>query len=329
MQISSKWFSVIVTLLSLLALTASPLLAVESNGGQGKAAVVNGSEITKDDFNREVQTVLQRFAGMGQVPDEAQLAELREAVLAKMIETLLLYQKAQKEGFTVSDQAVTEELNNIKSRFPSEEQFTQSMLAMNITEAELKSQIKQGLTIEKFLDQQFMQKVEVSKSEAKAFYEENKEEFRQPELVKASHILVSFPAGAGEEAKKEALQQIKAIQDDLQEGGDFAALAREHSQCPSGAEGGDLGYFGRGQMVPEFEQAAFGLEPGQVSDIVETQFGYHLIKVEDKKAAGLVSFEETEENIREHLKQQKAREEIEAYLLQARKDATIEIPAES
>jgi peptidyl-prolyl cis-trans isomerase C len=313
-----------VVLVVVAVFVSGPVSAAEQDKTQGKVAVVNGAVITQEELDREVQAVTQRFAGMGQMPNEEQLAELKEAVLNKMIETKLLFQKAQEEGFTVSDEAVAKEVAEIKTRFPSEEQFGKSMAAMGISEPELKAQLKQGLTIEKFLEQKFVQKVAVSDEEARKFYTENQEDFKQPEMVRASHILISVPSDADEKTKKAAREKIAGIKKQLDEGADFAALAKEHSQCPSSAQGGDLGSFGKGQMVPAFEKAAFALEPGQVSDIVETQFGFHLIKVQEKKPEGTVAFEEAKDRIKDFLKQQKVKEQIESYLAEEKGKAKIE-----
>jgi peptidyl-prolyl cis-trans isomerase C len=314
-------------LITLLVLIAIPASGKEA--GSQRAAVVNGSVITKNDFEREVQVVLQRSGGLQQVPDAAQMNRLREAVLDQMIGARLLYLKAQEEGFTVSDKVVNEELTVFKTRIPSEEQYKQWMLEMNLTEAELKSRLKQDLTIKKFLDKKFVEKASVSNAEADKFYKENKEKFRQPEAVLASHIFAAFPPGADEEARNAARQKIAAVHKQLKEGRDFAVLALEYYKEEAAPAPGYLGYIYKGQVEPAFEKAAFALKPGQVSDMVETKSGYHLIKIWEKKPEELIAFEQAEEDIKDFLKQQKVQEGIDAYLLQARKNAKIEIPAAS
>jgi peptidyl-prolyl cis-trans isomerase C len=328
MQLEIKHLHRLLALIALLVLVASPVSAKE-NSGEKRAAVVNGSAITKKDFEREIQVVLQRSGGMEQLPNGAQMGKLREAVLDQMIGTRLLYLKAQEEGFTVNDKLVNEELASFKSQIPSEEQYSKWMLEMNITEADLKARLKQDLTIKKFLEKKFVEKATVSGAEADKFYKENKERFKQPEAVLASHIFVPFPAAADEAARKAARQEIAAIHKQLKEGRDFAVLALEfYKEVPAPAPG-YLGYVYRGQVEPAFEQAAFALKPGEVSDIVETQSGYHLIKIWEKKPEELVSFQDAEEDIKEFLKQQKVKEGIEAYVIQARKDAKVEIMPES
>ena len=138
---------------------------------------------------------------------------------------------------------------------------------------------------------------EVKEDELKEFYEEKKEFYTTPEMVNAKHILV------------EEEDTIAKVVKELEEGKTFEDLAKEYSTCPSNERGGDLGEFGRGQMVPEFEEAAFKLEVGQVSEPVKTQFGYHLIKLENKIEAGVSEFEEVKEQIKQQIlamKQQEA-----------------------
>jgi peptidyl-prolyl cis-trans isomerase C len=329
MKVQFSYLHKSLALAAFLVLMVSPASAKENSGPQKKAAVVNGSVITKNDFEREVQVVLQRSGGMEQIPDGAQMVKLREAVLDQMIGTRLLYLKAQEEGFTVNDKVVSEELSFFKSRIPSEEQFSRWMLEMNITEPELKARLKQDLTIKKFLEKKFVEKVAVSGAEADKFYKENQERFKQPEAVLASHIFVPLPAAANDGAKKTARQEIAAIHKQLKEGRDFAVLALEFYKDVPAPAPGYLGYVYRGQVEPAFEQAAFALKPGQVSDIVETRSGYHLIKIWEKKPEELVSFQEAEEDIKEFLKQQKVKEGIEAYMVQAKKNAKVEIMPES
>ncbi|MEJ2033189.1 MAG: peptidylprolyl isomerase [Deltaproteobacteria bacterium] len=318
-------------LVLLAVFAASSVLAAEQDNTQKKAAVVNGSVITRNDFNREVKVLTNRFSAMGQKPNEQQMAELKEAVLNKMIEGKLLFQKAQEEGTIVNDKAVADKLAQIKTRFPNEEKFNQSMASMGVSEADLKSQIKQGLTIQKFLDHKFIQKIKVSDKEAQKFYEENKDKFKQPEMVRASHILIKCPKDADENTKKAARKKIEEIKKQLDQGADFAELAKKDSQGPSSSKGGDLGFFRRGQMVPAFEKAAFALKPGQVSDVVETQFGYHLIKVQEKKPGGTLSFADAKDRIKQFLEKKEVKEQVETYLAELKKKSKIEtfLPAKA
>ena len=143
--------------------------------------------------------------------------------------------------------------------------------------------------------------------------------------VKASHILIRVDPGADESAKKASRSELERIQKRVKKGEDFAALAREFSQGPTGIKGGDLGYFSRGRMVKSFEEAAFALNPGDVSGIVETRFGYHLIKVTDKREEGVIGFDEVKDRLHEGLKRVAVQEEVGKHVAELRKKADLEI----
>ena len=177
-------------------------------------------------------------------------------------------------------------------------------------------------TIGALLDQE----VKVSaadEAECRAFYEQNPASFQQGESASASHILFSLENGAVEslvKAKAEGiLAQVKANPDH------FASLAKDHSTCPSGQEGGSLGQFGRGQMVPEFENAVFSTAPGEIApDLVETQFGYHIIQVTDRQGGEPVAFDEVKERLQEFLSEMAGRKANHAYIATLLAAATIE-----
>jgi peptidyl-prolyl cis-trans isomerase C len=196
---------------------------------------------------------------------------------------------------------------------------------MNLSEAEIKFQITKGLAIQQFIDTKFVQKITVSNDETKAHYNNNPDLFKQPEQVRAMHILVMVDPQATAEQKAAARKKLKDVLKRLGKGEDFETLAKEYSEGPSGAKGGDLGYFSRGQMVPPFEAAAFALKSGEVSDIVETRFGYHLIKVVDKKPGLTMSYEEVKDNLKQYMKRQKVQEQVKLYIEKLHKKAKVEM----
>lgn len=164
---------------------------------------------------------------------------------------------------------------------------------------------------------------EVDEASCRSFYDENSANFMQGEMAAASHILFTPGEGLGASLVKAKAEGILA---DLQKNpAAFTALAREHSACPSGKEGGALGQFGRGQMVPEFEQAVFSTEPGQITpELIETQFGYHIIQVTDRKGGDLVSFDEVKERLQAYLTDMEGRKATHAYLADLVKTADIQ-----
>ena len=302
----------------------NPLLAADAEvGTQGKVATVNGIDISRKDYNREVKLYKDRVARSGRTLDEQQAKIIGDQILDRMIESELLYQESRKQGVQIEPETVDQQFNEIKQRFASEEEFAKAIDQMDMTEAGVRAQIKRGLAINELVKTRIADKIEVTEEESRSFYDSHPELFKQPEQVKASHILIKVEPDAEAEKKTAAGKKIEQIQARLEKGEDFATLARENSEGPSAAKGGDLGYFKRGTMVKSFEDAAFALEVNQVSDVVETTFGYHLIKVFDKKPEQTTAYTEVKGDLQKHLKQQKLKLEVDTYLDGLRKTATI------
>ena len=301
-----------------------PSSAQEKQPPKANVAAVNGTAISQGDFDRELNMVQQRFTGMGKTLNDDQLQALKTDVLERLINRELLYQKSQNNGIKVEEAEVNEQLNALKKNFATEEEFKNALVKMNFSETYLTSQIRRDLAVKKLIDTQFVEKATVSEKEAKDYYDGHPDAFKKPEQIKASHILINVDPQADESTKAAARKKIEEIQQKLKKGEDFASLAKESSQCPSSAQGGDLGYFGRGQMVKPFDDAAFALAPGEVSSIVETKFGYHLIKSIDKKPQTTIGYEEVKEKLQEHLKQSKVQEQVNAYVEELKRNAKVE-----
>ncbi len=319
-----RYFRALVTTLALLLLASPTLLAGQKEPSKDTVAVVNGVEISRADFDAEISRARQQFARLGQPISSARLSEIKKDVLENLIGRELLYQTSQKHGIKVDEAAINNQLAMLKKRFPSEAEFNKVLSKNNLSEAAIRAQLERNMAIKEFIDKQFVQKVTISDKESKAYYESNPEYFKQPEQVQASHILIKIDSEADESQKAQARKKIEKIQKRLQKGEDFAALAKEFSQCPSNAKGGDLGYFQRGQMVPPFEQVAFALKPGAVSDIVETKFGYHLIKVIDKKAETTIPYKDVKDKLEQHLKREKIQKEVTLYVEKLKEKAKVE-----
>ncbi len=166
--------------------------------------------------------------------------------------------------------------------------------------------------------------MDATDEESAEFYQQNPESFQTPESVTASHILIGFTPEDTDETKAEKKAQLESIKADLAAGASFEELAKANSTCPSGQQGGDLGTFPRGQMVPEFEAAAFIQPIGEVGDVVETQFGYHLIKTTDRSDADIRPLAEVKDQLASYLTGQKKQEALLAYIDELKSQADIE-----
>jgi len=319
---SKRLYQIVAVLV--LILIFLPAGAGEKKSSEGKAALVNGVVISKEQYTKELNIQLDRVSRQGKQVSDEQLAALKNDIIESLIEREILYQQSQKAGIQITDQTVDDQLATIKKRFADENEYKNALSKMNLSEDEVKMQIKRGLTIRDLIDQEVTSKIVITDEQSKAYYDTHPQLFKQPEQVKASHILIKVEANADEAKKVEARQKIKEVQQKLKDGGDFAALAKEYSEGPSNAKGGDLGYFRRGQMVKPFEDAAFSQKPNEVSDVVETRFGYHLIKVYNKKPEQVLTYTDVKDKITQRLKQEKVENEATQYVEKLKKDAKVE-----
>jgi peptidyl-prolyl cis-trans isomerase C len=189
---------------------------------------------------------------------------------------------------------------------------------------QFRKEIEIGIQAEDLFNRRTASLKPPSEQEVRLFYDNNSERFQQPERVRASHILLTVNKDETDAARAQKKAEAQRILGELKKGADFAEAARKYSGCPSKEQGGDLGYFERGRMVPEFEAAAFGLKTGQLSGIVETQFGYHIIKVTDHSKASTVPFDQAKQNIEQYLAQQKKQQSLTAYFDSLRSASKLE-----
>jgi len=215
------------------------------------------------------------------------------------------------------------------------EEFKKKMAEYGQSFDEVKTEIREGLARNKFMEAQWAGKINVTEEEAQKYYNENPRQFETPEQVRVSHILIKpelidpkvDPNADPNEAKAIARTKTEDLLKQLKDGADFAELAKSHSSCPSAPKGGDLGLFPRGQTTPAFENAAFELEIGQISGVVETEYGYHIIKATEHKDASTTSFEQAKDDIIKQLTQTKQSEIAEEYIASLRVAANIVYPA--
>lgn len=286
---------------------------------------VNGKEITRSELEQATEVILSQYRE--QVPPE-QIEQARGAFRRQALESLinqtLLVQEADRQGIEPTKEAVEGRLGQISGRFSSPEAFRKVLASMGISEQEFRNDVTQNLKVETLLAKKLENVAKVTPEQVDAFYRENPQHFKTAEKVRASHILIAADADDPPAEKAEKRERLSRLQKEIQQGADFAELARKNSDCPSKGQGGDLGYFERGSMVKPFEDAAFQLQAGEVSGIVETQFGYHLIKVVDHEKAGEIPLDEARDDIAAYLERQNRDEAAQEYLKQLRAGARVE-----
>lgn len=288
-------------------------------------AMVNGVPIKSADLDRAMAMAQKRLLRDGIQPKPDQITNLRMDTLQGLIGGELIFQESQKEGIRIEDADIEKIFGQWRNTFKNEEEFQKAIKNWNTSEQDIKLQLRKSMANKKLIEKKFADKITIPETEIKAYYDNNPDLFKVPERVRASHILIKVTPESTDAQKAEARKKIVDIQEKLKKGGDFAALAKEYSQCPSSSKGGDLNYFRRGQMVKPFEEAAFSLELGKVSDIVETIFGYHLIKTLDKQPETKIPYESVENMIASRLKEGYTLKKISEYSNELRKTAEVEI----
>jgi peptidyl-prolyl cis-trans isomerase C len=308
------------------------------------AVVVNGHPILESEIEEVFQNILQEQV-QGRRVSESMITQarkgLRPQILDVLIQQELLDEAAEEAGITVTDTECRAEMDAamrahlVRSGMSREEFGDQIQAAEGMTMDEFLSKrasdpnFRKSMIHTRLIEKKFPDEVAVTEEEVRRQYDRDRDRvFSQPETVRASHILISTEEAQSEEQKAAARKRAEELREAARsDGADFAALAKENSSCPSSAQGGDLGFFPReGAMVEPFAAAAFALKTGEVSDVVETQFGYHVIKVTGRKEAKVVPFEEAKIAIEEQIHDGKVAEVRQRYATELKEGAEITYP---
>ena len=306
----------------ILALTC---IISNSEAASKYVAKVNGVKIKGATLETAVNNFVDNQKLFGVNVKEEDKDKLSENILQELINAELLYQESKKVELGDLRKEIEEQVKNLKNGFDSEDEFKKILKDRGISEKDLRKDVERGIYIKTFLDKNIYNNITITEDEKRQEYEKNKDKLDVPEQIGASHVLIQVAQDASDEDKKAAKEKIDELRKRAFSGEDFAELAKENSDCPSAARGGDLGYFKKGDMVPPFETAAFGLEPGEISDVVETQFGYHIIKLADKKPAHTLSYDEVKDNMERFLLNQRKMEELNKFVDSLKEKAEIEI----
>lgn len=285
-------------------------------------ARVNGEAIEKWEFDNAVKGVEARAGGP--VPVEKRDEVLR-GVLDQLVAFHLLAQESRARKLDVPDTDVDSQIGQIRAGFPNEDAFAKGLAQQGMTLDQLKAQTRTRMAVAKVIESEVASKVSVQDAEVDAFYKQNTDRFKQDESVHASHILIGLPQNATAVQKAAARASAQAALKKIRGGADFAEVAKAASNDSSAQNGGDLGFVPRGQTVPAFEEAAFALKPGAVSGVVETQFGFHIIKVHEKRAARTAPFTEVSGQIKEFLTQGQREKQLEQFIEATKAKSKIEL----
>lgn len=285
-------------------------------------ARVNGEEVNRAELERAVKNL---EGGAGQPVPAERRSEVYRSMLDQIVSFTLLKQESRARKVNVPDAEVDAQLAQMRQQFPDEQAFTKALAARNMTIEKLKDDTRTGMQVSKMLETELSPQISVQEKEVADFYAQNPDKFTQEESVRASHILIRADAKADAATKERARQRAAEVLKKARGGGDFAALAKEYSADGSAAQGGDLGYFGRGQMVPPFEKAAFALKPGEISDVVQSDFGFHVIKLTDRRPARKVPLSEVGGRINQYLLEQRRQQLTDELVAKLKSKGKVEI----
>ena len=285
-----------------------------------KTAVVNGYEISAEAVNFELDRLARFYMSHGMTAEELRrnLPKLEAKALEQAIGAKLLLDQAQRLDLPVTAKDVDAEVARVVQQVGGEENYKKALAAQGISEADFRKELEKGARVNMLVNQACAHVADPTEEEVTAFYEAHKSEYVAEPQVLCQHILVKGSNDA-------ALDKIKEIRERIvSDKADFAEEAKKHSDCPSGAQGGSLGWFGRGMMVPEFDKAAFEMKKGEVSGIVTTEFGYHIIYKADEKGGGQQTIVDVHDQIKDLLRHEARGKAMDAYVADLREKATIE-----
>jgi peptidyl-prolyl cis-trans isomerase C len=298
--------------------------------GQEVVCRGEGAEVRRHQLDRAMMQFRANAIARGETIPESELAELEALILDRLVVTQLLMNQATTEererGRALADKFVAETIEEAGG----EAAFERQLLAMSFTREEFERQIRERAICEEVVERELRSRVKITEDQVRAYYDEHADQLQRPEMVRASHILLATRdpltgQELGEPEREAKRRRALDLLERARKGEDFGALAREHSEDPGSREQGGEYIFARGQMVPEFETAAFSLRVDQISDLVTTQFGYHIIKLHQRIPAEQIEFARVEEDIRESLERREVQENLlPAYFDRLRKEAKLE-----
>jgi len=287
-------------------------------------AKVNGKPIRKLELIQAAQVVQLQLAQRGQPVMPS--AMFYRQVLEQLIAITLLQQDAKAQGVAASDQEVQRQIDARKSVYSSEAEFQKALRQAGVTEETLRQQAHEQLSVQKYVQTKLAANVAVPDQAARDFYEKNKAKIRSPERLHLRHILIGINAKTSPADRQKARQKAEDLLKRIKAGEDFAQLAMGSDDTGSRLKGGDLGWVSRGQTVPPFEKAAFALsKPNDLSPVVESPFGYHIIQLLERQAAGAVAYDQVKDRIAAMLKEKQTQQQVAARVRELRGKAKVEV----
>ncbi|MFH1381014.1 MAG: peptidylprolyl isomerase [Candidatus Omnitrophota bacterium] len=283
--------------------------------------IVNDEVITRGDIDRILRPLYQQNKdALGTEELAEKLDTARKALVKRLINDKLLLAEARKKEVEIDQAEIDVKIDEIKKRFPSEEEFVQAIAKENLVISDLEKQYRERMLIDKIIDQEVRYSISITPNEVLTYYEENKDKFNEPKKVKVSSILIRV----GDQHSTEAAEKLaRKILSRLEEGGDFAALAKKYSEGPYADSGGDMGWVKENELMDKINDLVFSLEINEISGILETTLGFHIFKVDAKAPARVKTFQEVKNPIEEILYRDKVEKKLVEWLDKLKENAYI------
>lgn len=305
-----------------LLLLSAGLLAAEAP----LAAKVNGVGISKQRLDKGLEAYLEQQKKDPKALDADQTKAMRAKVLEILISQELLWQEAQRRKMVATDEETAQAVQQFRNKFKDKVVYERRIKDAGFTDASFAEDIKQRLSVKRLIGEGVTKSIKVSDQEMHDYYKANPDQFKSPERVRVRHILIKVAEEADQKTREEAKKKIESILEKARKkDADFAELAKTYSEGPSAKHGGDLGFQPRGRLVPAFEKVAFSLKPGEISDVVKTRFGYHIIKLEAREKEGLIPEKSVSRQLRAFLLQKKAQQALLDLMKKLRGEAQVQI----
>ena len=283
--------------------------------------VVNDEVITQRDVDMRVAPLFEQYKTMYETSELMEkFQQIYKSVLEQLINDKLVISEARRQGMEVTDKEIDEELSKVRKRFASDEEFYLTLDRQGISPEELKENYKSSLMARKLIDAEIGSKITVTPIEIVGYYDKHKQEFMSPEMIKVRSILIKIKKDRGSEV---SLSLAREILRRLRNGEDFAELAKIYSDGLHASSGGDMGYVKKDEMINRIDAVIFALKEGEISEILRTDLGFHIFKVEDKKETRLMNFDEVKNDIEKFLFNSEIQERLKEYIQQLRENAYI------
>lgn len=290
-------------------------------------ATVNGVQLTDADLDQEVQKLLPSYRGVHGAVAKEKMEKVRDDAMKTLVEMELYYQDAVAKGMKLSDAELKSEIAALSRRYKSEKDFTASVANAGFTPEAFARFVERNILSQRILAREVTDKAIVTDQQAKTYYEQNVSRFNKPQEYRASHILVKVEPTSIEEERVAARKKAEGILKRIKDGGDFAVVAGEESDDLTRIKGGDIGYFHEGQALPEFDEVLPKMAVGEVSKVLETIYGFHIIKLTDKRAPRQMPFGEIKDRIKSELVEVEKKRLLEAWSSGLKAKAKVNYPA--